>query len=233
MERLIDIGSDPVASLLDLLLAQGCQYRERGGLASHGEEFMAEWSKKYLDVILPILEEHYGGHDPDNLKKQTIFDLMMKWVETKTEEGLMQLDPDHSNRSYIRFKTQQMSTLFPDAERLSDWGTSNHYFFEIINKTGHSAYIQMCLDSKDLSVEQKALYDRAIECSNSRTSANGWIWRTIFRSATVDLEEDLSEQDVVEKLDTALKDLFEKQEDFLKRMKLSDDLLQQIEAIRH
>lgn len=106
MERLIDIGSDPVASLLDLLLAQGCQYRERGGLASHGEEFMAEWSKKYLDVILPILEEHYGGHDPDNLKKQTIFDLMMKWVEAKTEEGLMQLDPDHSNRSYIRFKTQ-------------------------------------------------------------------------------------------------------------------------------
>ncbi|RHK78406.1 hypothetical protein DW045_06185 [Bifidobacterium pseudocatenulatum] len=87
MERLIDIGSDPVASLLDLLLAQGCQYRERGGLASHGEEFMAEWSKKYLDVILPILEEHYGGHDPDNLKKQTIFDLMMKWVEAKTEEG--------------------------------------------------------------------------------------------------------------------------------------------------
>lgn len=73
MERLIDIGSDPVASLLDLLLAQGCQYRERGGLASHGEEFMAEWSKKYLDVILPILEEHYGGHDPDNLQEADDF----------------------------------------------------------------------------------------------------------------------------------------------------------------
>jgi uncharacterized protein with ParB-like and HNH nuclease domain len=196
-------------------------------------KFMAEWSKKYLDVILPILEERYGGHDPDNLKKQTIFDLAMKWAEAKTEEGLMQLDPEHSNRSYIRFKTQQMSTLFPDTEKMSDWGTPNHYFFEIINKTGHSVYIQMCLNSKDLSAEQKALYDRAIECSNSRTSANGWIWRTIFRSATVDFEEDLSEQDVVEKLDTAFKDLFEKQEDFLRRMKLSDDLLQQIEAIKH
>jgi len=196
-------------------------------------KFMAEWSKKYLDVILPILEERYGGHDPDNLKKQTIFDLAMKWAEAKTEEGLMQLDPEHSNRSYIRFKTQQMSTLFPDTEKMSDWGTPNHYFFEIINKTGHSVYIQMCLNSKNLSAEQKALYDRAIECSNSRTSANGWIWRTIFRSATVDFEEDLSEQDVAEKLDTALKDLFEKQEDFLRRMKLSDDLLQQIEAIKH
>lgn len=30
-----------------------------------------------------------------------------------------------------------------------------------------------------------------------------------------------------------MKDLFEKQEDFLRRMKLSDDLLQQIEAIKH
>lgn len=87
----------------------------------------------------------------------------------------MQLDPEHSNRSYIRFKTQQMSTLFPDTEKMSDWGTPNHYFFEIINKTGHSVYIQMCLNSKNLSAEQKALYDRAIECSNSRTSANGWI----------------------------------------------------------
>lgn len=40
----------------------------------------------------------------------------MKWAKAKTEEGLMQLDPEHSNRSYIRFKTQRMLTLFPDME---------------------------------------------------------------------------------------------------------------------
>ncbi|RRF95357.1 MAG: DUF4268 domain-containing protein [Lachnospiraceae bacterium] len=196
-------------------------------------KFMAEWSKKYLDVILPILEERYGGYDPDDQKKQTIFDMATKWVQAKADEGLLEADFKHSSRSAIRFKTQQMSVLFPDTEQISDWGTRNHYFFEIQNKTGHSAYIQMCLNSKNLTADEKAFYERAIECSNSRTSVNGWVWRTIFRSETVDFEENLSEQDVAEKLDTAFEDIIQKQDEFLKRMKLSDDLLQQIKAIKN
>jgi uncharacterized protein with ParB-like and HNH nuclease domain len=195
-------------------------------------KFMAEWSKKYLDVILPILEERYGGYDPDNQKKQKIFDLVTKWAQAKTDEELIEADFKHSSRSTIRFKTHQMSLLFPDTELLSDWGTRNHYFFEIMNKTGHSSYIQLCLNSKNLTADEKTFYERAIECSNSRTSVNGWIWRTIFRSETVDFEEDLSEQNVDEKLDTAFEDILQKQDEFLKRMKLSDDLLQQIKAIK-
>ena len=112
-----------------------------------------------------------------------------------------------------------MSRIFPDLEKLSDWGTPNHYFFEIINNTGRSAYIQLCLNSKNLPVDQRERYDRAIECSSFRKFVNGWVWRTLFRSETVDFEEDLSEQDVVEKLDAALKDLFKKQDDFLRKMK--------------
>lgn len=194
-------------------------------------KFMAEWSKKYLDVILPILEERYGGQDSEDRKKQTVFDLTTKWAKTKTAEGLMQFDPDHSNRSYIRFKTKLMSTLFPDTDNLSDWGTPNHYFFEIINKTGRSIYIQLCLNSKNLSADQKALYDRAIACSDSRATANEWKWRAIFRSATAEFEEDLTEQDVIEKLDAALIDISGKQDDFLRKMKLSYGLPQQIESL--
>lgn len=196
-------------------------------------KFMAEWSKKYLDVILPILEERYGGQDSEDRKKQTVFDLTTKWAKTKTAEGLMQFDPDHSNRSYIRFKTKLMSTLFPDTDNLSDWGTPNHYFFEIINKTGRSIYIQLCLNSKNLSADQKALYDRAIACSDSRATANEWKWRAIFRSATAEFEEDLTEQDVIEKLDAALIDISGKQDDFLRKMKLSYGLPQQIESLWH
>ena len=126
-----------------------------------------------------------------------------------------------------------MSAVLPDIEALSDWGTHNHYFFEIQNKTGHSAYIQMCLNSKDLTEEQKALCDRMIELSHSRTSLNGWTWRTIFRSETVDFDEELTEEDVFAKLDAALKDVLSKQEEFLKKMKMSDNLLQQIAAVKN
>ena len=196
-------------------------------------KFMAEWSKKYIDVILPVLEERYGGHDPDDSKKETVFYLAKKWVKEKTEEGIIQVDLDHSSRSYIRFKTKQMSTVLPDIEELSDWGTHNHYFFEILNKTGHSAYIQMCLNSKNLTAEQKTLCERMIELSNSRTSMNGWTWRTIFRSETVDFDEELTEKDVFAKLNVALKDVLSKQDEFLKKIKLSDNLLQKIEAVNN
>ena len=126
-----------------------------------------------------------------------------------------------------------MSAVLPDIEALSDWGTHNHYFFEIQNRTGHSAYIQMCLNSKDLTAEQKVLCDRMIELSHSRTSLNGWTWRTIFRSETVDFDEELTEEDVFAKLDAALKDVLSKQEKFLKKMKMSDNLLQQIAAVKN
>lgn len=72
-----------------------------------------------------------------------------------------------------------------------------------------------------------------IELSNSRTSLNGWTWRTIFRSETVDFNEGLSEIDVFAKPDTAIKDVLRKQDEFLKQMELSDNLLQQIEAVKN
>ena len=195
-------------------------------------KFQADWSRKYLDVILPFLEERYGGHDPDDSKKEKIAFYARQWAEKKTDEGFIQVDLDHSNKSCTRFKTHAMSTVLPDTAELSDWGTRNHYFFEIMNKTGHSIYIQMCLNSKDLTPEQKNLCNRMIECTKSRTSANGWIWRSIFRSATVDFGTDLSEENIFEKLNEALDDVLKKQDEFLKQMKLSDNLLNQIKAIK-
>ena len=195
-------------------------------------KFQADWSRKYLDVILPFLEERYGGHDPDDSKKEKIAFYARQWAEKKTDEGFIQVDLDHSNKSCTRFKTHAMSTVLPDTAELSAWGTRNHYFFEIMNKTGHSIYIQMCLNSKDLTPEQKNLCNRMIECTKSRTSANGWIWRSIFRSATVDFGTDLSEENIFEKLNEALDDVLKKQDEFLKQMKLSDNLLNQIKAIK-
>ena len=196
-------------------------------------KFMAEWSKKYLDVILPVLEECYGGHDPDDSKKETISYLSKIWAEKKTEEGIIQADLEHSSRSCTRFKTQQMTSVLPDIEALSDWGTHNHYFFEIQNKTGHSVYIQMCLNSKNLPANQKSLCNRIITLSNSRKSLDDWTWRTIFRSDNVDFGENLSEENVFSKLDAALKDVLNKQDMFLEKMKLSDKLLQQIDKVKN
>lgn len=154
-------------------------------------------------------------------KKETIFSLSKKWAEKEAEKGTIQVDLEHSSRSCIRFKTPEMSAILPDIEALSGWGTHNHYFFEIQNKTGKSAYINMCLNSQNLTAEQKTLCDRMIALSNSRTSSDGWTWKTIFRSAKVDFDDGLTEKDIFKKLDTALEDVRKKQKEFLKKMKLS------------
>lgn len=195
-------------------------------------KFQAEWSKKYLDVILPLLEERYGTHDPDDSRKERISALAKQWANEKTKDGFIQVDLEHSNRTNTRFLTNEMSTILPDTDSLSDWGTHNHYFFEVQNRTGHSAFIQMCLNSKNLPADQKALCDRMIEISKSKTAVNGWIWRTIFRSDTVEFDPSLSEEDVFNKLDGALQDVLQKQDTFLKKMKLSDNLLNQLKSIQ-
>ncbi|WP_108775712.1 hypothetical protein [Lactimicrobium massiliense] len=71
-----------------------------------------------------------------------------------------------------------------------------------------------------------------IEISKSKTAVNGWTWRTIFRSDTVEFDPSLSEEDVFNKLDGALQDVLQKQDTFLKKMKLSDNLLNQLKSIQ-
>ena len=184
--------------------------------------FQAEWSRKYLNVILPILKEYCSGDDPVASKKEKIAFYARQWMKKKSDKGIIQADFEHSSTTCIRFKTKEMSALLPDTEELSDWGTHNHYFFEITNKTGHSVYINVCLNSKNLTSEQKKICNRMIECAKSNNANDGWTWRTIFRSATVDLGDDFSEGDVCMKLDAALEDVLKKQDQFLKKLRLSD-----------
>ena len=190
-------------------------------------KFQAEWSKKYSDVILPLLEDWYGENDHDNVAKDKIAYYARQWSKKKTEDGIIQVDLDHSSRTSIRFKTKEMSELLPDTEELSGWKTYNHYFFEITNKTEHSVYIIMCLNSTNLNPEQKELYDQIINYS-SKTVTTGWVWKTIFRSATFDFNDPLSEKDVFTKLDSALEDILNKQKEFLEKINLSSNFIQQI-----
>lgn len=112
--------------------------------------FHAKWSKKYVDTILPILKDSYGKHSHTVIQKERIFSLSKQWARKVTMEGKIKADLEHSNRSYIRFTTKEMSSVLPDTDGLSGWGTHNHYFFEIVNITGNTAYIKMCLNAKNL-----------------------------------------------------------------------------------
>lgn len=186
--------------------------------------FHAEWSKKYIDVILPILEAGYDEHSHTDIQKDRLFSLSKQWIRKVTAEGKIKADLEHSNRSYIRFTTKEMSAVLPDTDGLSGWGTHNHYFFEIVNKTGNTAYIKMCLNAKNLPNDQKKLCDYMIRCSNPKSDIKGWTWRTLFRSQTVQFDAELSEDIVFASLDIMLRDVLEKQDEFIQKLKVSDKI---------
>ena len=181
-------------------------------------KFQAAWSKKLIDVILPVLKEAFVSDITSVERKETIYFYAKRWVLKKAEEGIIQEDIAHSNRTYTRFRTEEMSALLPEVDGLSGWGTRSHYYFEIQNRSGDAACIKLSFNSKNLTEEQKAVYDRMIACSNARSIEDGWTWRVILRSEYVRFEMPLSEKDIFAKLDTAWADMVRKKDEFIKKL---------------
>lgn len=65
------------------------------------------------------------------------------------------------NRTYTRFTTEGMTKILPDIQNApSGWNTDNHYFYEILNRNGKTAYIQLAISSKNITDEFCAICDR-------------------------------------------------------------------------
>ena len=93
------------------------------------------------DLLFYLRDAENVENQPSTSKDQ-IFELAKEWCRKQNENNVIQADLDHSNKENIRFKTKRMSSLLPDTDKLSDWGTYNYYFYEIENRTGHSTYIR-------------------------------------------------------------------------------------------
>lgn len=133
-------------------------------------KFQAEWSAKIADAMIPYLAElgSIAESNPEKAEKKKallqVFTLAKEWAVSRSEKGLIAVDITKCNRSYIRFRTEYMDELLPDAPGTkSGWSTENHYFYEIVNRTGKSAYIQLALSSKEMPEDQLETSDRINE----------------------------------------------------------------------
>ena len=169
-------------------------------------EFHAEWSDKICDAILPFLM-----HQTDAEKRHDeIAWILRQWtVEKKTvREALTRCNP-----TYTRFTTQTMSDILPDIPNApSGWSTDNHYFYEIINRTGKTVYIQLALSAKNASEEFLSTCKRISEFYPSKINKEDWQWRLPFRTTSVELGEELDKEEIFSGLDKCLEEIeaFEK-----------------------
>ena len=137
------------------------------------------------DAMIPYLSELGSSAEisPEKAEKNKallqISTLAKEWAGSRAEKGLVSIDFDRCNRTYIRFRTPFMDKLIPDADGTkSGWNTTNHYFYEIVNRTGNSTYIQLALSSKEMPQGQLELSDRINEIYPSKYDKQGWQWRT-------------------------------------------------------
>lgn len=164
-------------------------------------KFHAEWSDKLCSVILPYLQTG-GGTDR---RLTDIAGILREWIVER--DGAVE-NLAKCNRTFTRFTTVAMSEILPDIpDAPSGWNTDNHYFYEIINRSGKGVYIQLAFSSRNATADFLSMCDRINEHYPSKVQKDDWEWRTPFKTATVDLGEELSKEAIFAGLDECWKEI--------------------------
>lgn len=164
-------------------------------------KFHAEWSDKICNAVLPYLQDS----DDDSKRLMDIAGILRAWTVERSgvNENLAKC-----NRTYTRFTTDGMTEILPDIpDAPSGWNTDNHYFYEIINRTGSSVYIQLAISSRNAGDEFIAICDRINEYYPAKFDKEDWQWRTAFKTTTVEIEPELSKEAVYARLDECLTEI--------------------------
>lgn len=177
-------------------------------------KFHAEWSDKICNAILPYLQE---SEDGSKQRVTTIAGILREWTvwQPAVNENLTKC-----NRTYTRFTTDGMSEILPDIpDAPSGWNTDNHYFYEIVNRTGKSFYIQCAVSSRNIPDDFRAICNRINELYPAKSGKEDWQWRTHFKSTTMTIGDELSKEEIFSKLNQCLEEI----------MRFEDELRQRLE----
>lgn len=161
-------------------------------------KFHAEWSDKICNVVLPYLQ----NEDDKSTRLQSIAGILRSWSVERTD---VNVNLAKCNRTLTRFTTDVMSEILPDIQNApSGWNTDNHYFYEIVNRTGKTVYIQFAISSRNAPEEFIALCDRINVFYPAKKGKENWQWRVPFKTSTVDIGGNISKEDIFAKLDKCL-----------------------------
>ena len=176
-------------------------------------KFHAEWSDKISNALLPYLIEE----DDVTIRLTNIAGILREWIVNRPgiNDNLAKC-----NRTYTRFTTDGMTELLPDLPgATSGWKTDNHYFYEIVNRTGKSVYIQLSISGKDITDEFRAICDRINEFYPAKMGKEDWQWRTPFKTKTISFGEDLSKEEIYVRLDECFEEILQFEANLKNKMK--------------
>ncbi|MBQ3264910.1 MAG: PD-(D/E)XK nuclease family protein [Ruminococcus sp.] len=169
--------------------------------------------KKAIDLIIE--------HLPDTVL--IVRDIVVRWAEQKAREGAIIFDshvPNINNTRYIRFRTETMSRILPDADdAYSAWGTHSYYYYEIVNVTGSDLLMQLTINSRDIPDDIRSISDRIEKLHRSPKQIKNWNYRHPIWTDSYELPDDLSEPVIHGLLDDMLGKLLTFEKELEKKLK--------------
>lgn len=164
-------------------------------------KFHAEWSDKICNAVLPYLQ----NEDDAAARLTDIAGILREWTvkQESVNENLAKC-----NRTYTRFTTDGMTAILPDIpDAPSGWNTDNHYFYEIVNRSGKGVYIQFSISSRNITEDFRTVCDRINEFYPAKFGKEDWQWRTPFKTQTVAIDEELSKDEIFAALNGCLEEI--------------------------
>ena len=195
-------------------------------------------STEQMDELLHIAFVNDGRDIPDEITEENITAvsvsaekangnrsayiaaLNMSFANIKDAAGEIHIDPDSCSRKYVRFTTDAMNKILPDApEAASGWGTRNHYFYEIINSAGKSIYMQLALSAKNIPDDLKEICEKINEHFPAKQQKANWQWRCPFITSHVSIPEVMPDEDIIKILSDQYAQLQEFEKKLVEAMK--------------
>ena len=122
---------------------------------------------------------------------------------------------------YTRFTTDNMSGILPDIYGVpSGWKTDNHYFYEIVNVTGNSFYIKFVISSHNANEGFLATCEKINQLYPAKSRKGNWQWRTHFKTTTIFIDDDASQDEIFARLDDCFKEVLAFEAELKRRMEM-------------
>ena len=176
-------------------------------------DFLGEWSNKIRNAVVPYLLEKYPQvtsalKSPEETKRLfLIAEILKNWMANNPNvEG----HPEKSNRTCTRFTTTTMSQILPDiSDALSGWNTDNHYFYEIVNRSGKDLIIQLSFSSKNITDNLRERLNQIDKFTPMHQRKIDWQWWKAYKSEKILVPEDLDQDLIFVQLDAAMDNIIE------------------------
>lgn len=148
-------------------------------------------------------------------------EIAQAWAKEKTIAGEIEVILDKCTKKITRFKTGTMSHILPDSkDTLSEWNTSNYYFYEIKYDEGNGLEMMLTINSKDIPDDLRIMCDRINDVCSSKKQKNNWQWRKLFATRKIKVDDELNEEKIYHQLDRCLNEVKVFEKELIKKLNL-------------